>query len=104
MMEHQPRTPSAWIILLARFNPHKNTPFGVDDGLGSRPVPNPVLRVGHFRRTLLVYSCKAPKRSANEPTFARGQAALHPDPFTASGTPPRPGAAASRQYYKDGCD
>jgi hypothetical protein len=25
------------------------------------PVPSPVLRVGHFSRALLVYSCQAPK-------------------------------------------
>src|ERR1039458_2953073 len=43
-------------------------------------------------------------RSANEPTLARGQAGLHPDPFTASGTPPPPEAAASRQYCTAGCD
>src|ERR1019366_4411639 len=62
MMAHQPRTPSAWIILLARFHSHKNTPAAwMNSPLISLPVPSPVLRVGHFSRDLLVCSCQAPK-------------------------------------------
>src|ERR1019366_4452131 len=61
MMAHQPRTPSAWIILLARFTPHKNTPSAWMMAPDLVPVPSPVLRVGHFSRALLVYSCQAPK-------------------------------------------
>ena len=40
---------------------HKNTPSAWMIALGLAPVPSPVLRVGHFSRALLVYSCQAPK-------------------------------------------
>jgi hypothetical protein len=65
MMEHQPRTPSAWMILLARFTPreHASASMTAPDLV---PVSSPVLRVGHFSRTLLVYFCKAPKDATGE--------------------------------------
>src|SRR5213593_4017045 len=58
MMEHQPRTPSAWIILPCSFHSPQEHACGVDDTPSDlAPVPSTVLGIGHFRRARLVYSC-----------------------------------------------
>jgi hypothetical protein len=53
-----PRTPAAWMILLA-LSHIKTHAYGVDD---LRSIPNPVPGPGHFKQALPGHFWQAPKR------------------------------------------